>query len=232
MPRYTGAYSGFLKRIPEVIDLQKFAEKSSGSGRLDDVPKASALCRSGVVLLSSHIEGYIEDLGEIALERIYTRRLKKAELSSSFLYFCSKDIISQIKGTGDSRTIAKKIKQLFQRDWDIWGDGIVFTQPLPSERFLWNFANPTTDKIKKFFSRFGYTSFDQDMARLLTRNYLPCKNMVDQVVYQRNKIAHGDPIVTSTPIDLAAMIRLVRLFCRATDQVVATWFTSKRCPIR
>jgi hypothetical protein len=56
--------------------------------------------------------------------------------------------------------------------------------------------------------------------------------MVDQVVTQRNAIAHGDMITTGTPADLDEMIKRVKLYCRETDQVVGNWFTAQCCAIR
>ena len=56
--------------------------------------------------------------------------------------------------------------------------------------------------------------------------------MVDHVVDQRNKIAHGDFLTAGAPSELQDMCRLVRLYCRNTDEVVSNWFRSKGCSIR
>jgi hypothetical protein len=124
------------------------------------------------------------------------------------------------------------MKTLLSRDADIWASGIIFNAPLPIDRFMRGFAVPSTDEIKKFFSRFGYSDYQNDLALLLKSNYKICLNMVDQVVDQRNKIAHGDLVVTSTPKDVRDMIDLVTIYCRSTDQVVGSWFTKQGCVIR
>ena len=183
-------------------------------------------------MLSSHIEGYIEDLGEVALDRIVVRQMKKSNLDESFLYFCSKDLIEGIRSTGDPTRIAQRVQELWRRDDDIWSNSACFKDQLPVRRFLRGFANPKIDEIRKFFTRFGYQDYTHDLATLLRASYPACANMVDQVVDQRNKIAHGDMVVTGTPNDLRDMIRLIQLFCRSTDRVVDNWFARHGCPIR
>jgi len=232
MPRFTAAYSGFTQRVPEIWALYKLALKASVIHAHTNKNKVSALCRGAVVLLCSHIEGYIEGLGVLALDRIVLKEVKKSSLGGSFPYYFSKDIIDEIRDTGHPQRISNKLRALMDRDSDIWSSAPVFLQTLPSDRFIHGFASPTTKEIKKLFRRFGYTKYLNELGGLLKQVYLPCINMVDQVVDQRNKIAHGDFIVTTTPSDLKSMVDLVHIFCRGTDQVVAAWFTSKGCPIR
>ena len=71
MSKYTKAYSGFLHRLSEIDAINHVAKQYTRRlGRKDDAATANALCRASVVLLSSHIEGYIGDLAEITLYRI------------------------------------------------------------------------------------------------------------------------------------------------------------------
>ena len=86
--------------------------------------------------------------------------------------------------------------------------------------------------IEEFFARFGFDQFQRDLSRRLGGNYIPCRNMLDQVIEQRNKIAHGDTITIGTPTDLADMLRLVKQYCREADCVVGDWFRSIGCAIR
>jgi hypothetical protein len=115
---------------------------------------------------------------------------------------------------------------------DVWGAGLAFQSALAYDRFVADFHSPSFDKIVRMMGRFGYTNFRRDMAQNLQANFVLCTNMVNNVIDQRNKIAHGDLIVTATPQDLANMMQLVQLFCRSMDGVVATWFSNLRCPIR
>jgi hypothetical protein len=66
----------------------------------------------------------------------------------------------------------------------------------------------------------------------LKQNFQACVTMVDHVVDQRNKIAHGDFVTAGVPSDLENMCNFVRMYCRTTDQIVGNWFRKVGCPIR
>ena len=234
MPRYTSAYSGFLRRLEEVKSLHGLAQRISlEPATKGNVDKVNALCRAGVVLLSSHVEGYIEDLAVLALNKIYIKKIAKDKLGDGFRYYLSRKQIREIKDTNTTypATVAAKVRVLVVEGEDIWSDNKFFLKSLPSDSFV-DFSNPKHKIIKKFLARFGFNKFHNDLARRLSINFFTCCNMVDQVVEQRNKIAHGDTTATGTPKDLADMIRLVLMYCRGTDIVVGNWFKNLGCPIR
>ena len=69
MSRYTPVYSSFCTRLDEVETLRQFAlirEREDPIGLRREI---NALCRGSVVLLSSHVEAYIKELGELAVCR-------------------------------------------------------------------------------------------------------------------------------------------------------------------
>ena len=233
MRRYTEAYLHFVERLPEVETLYKLANQQLRSlGLLKGGQAANPLCRAGVVLLSSHIEGYVEELSELILRRVVSTRTPKKRLAERFLYYFSKDMLDEIGDTRDPDKISAKIAALFDRDKDIWCAEEVFNEELPADRFVSGFSTPRFDQIQLFIARFGYKEYKRDLARTLEADFQPCTNMVDNVVHQRNKIAHGDAVTAATPADVAAMLKLVRLFCRSTDVVVGNWFRKLGCPIR
>jgi hypothetical protein len=233
MPRYTAAYSNFIRRLEEVETILRRAQEASRQpATRDNVSFVNALCRSGVVLLSSHIEGYLKDLGEIAVQRIAMRRLPKGRLGAGFRFYFSRDLINEIKNTSEPAQIASKVETLFSRDLHIWSPDPNFAGTLSTTIFFGDFANPNHKRIKKFFNRFGYVEYDRDLAVRLAADFNACSNIVNQVVQQRNAIAHGDMVTTGTPTDLAQMLTLVKQYCRKTDDVVGDWFRTKRCPIR
>lgn len=232
MPRFTPAYSRFVRRLEEVDTLAKFAKRTSFRAPLTNPTLVNAVCRSGVVLLSSHIEGYIEDLGELAIERVANKRIAKTQLSLGFRYHLSRDIINVIRQATDPEKSAKKIVELFTRDSLIWNQDPLFPPTLSGQIFLSDFANPNHERICNFFGRFGYTEFNYDLQKILGRDFLVCSNMVNQVIDQRNKIAHGDLLSVTTPSDLQEMLRLVKQYCKSVDAIVAAWFSGIGCTIR
>lgn len=233
MARYTDAYSNLLERLTEVTCLHGLARETGGLNMSPlQIDRSRALYRGAVVLLSSHIEGYIEDLCILMVERIHQRAMRKAVFGGAFLYHFSKDIIIQIKDTNDPVGIATKIQELLSRDADIWDSAVSFQQAPSTDRFIHGFSTPKVENIRKMFARFGYTSYIDDLKRFLAADGHACTNMVDRVVNERNKIAHGDVAASGTPSDIADMIVYIRLFCRGTDNVVADWSRSKGCVIR
>lgn len=233
MARYTRAYSDFVEGVQEIEILIRLAKAEiRAAGPLEDAPTARALCRAAVVLLSSRIEGYMKDLAEVAVLRIDKKQPPKGLLSRTFLYYCSKDIIDQIRDTRDPEKVARKISGLCKRDHDIWSDSEQFQDELPIERIVRGFATPRFREVGKFIARFGYDNYKRDLKARLRADADPCINMVNHVVRQRNEIAHGNVHTTNTPGDVQSMLDLVRMFCRATDGVVGDWFSNAGCPIR
>lgn len=231
MARYTVAYSNLVKRLEEVKALQRLAKKHSETFSRD-IKVSNALCRSSVVLLCSHIEGYIDDLVQLILERVVVKNLDKSKLPPELFYFLSRDAILDIKNSTDPTKTTERIRFLLERDAEIWSASKHFTLSLNGEIFLNSFSTPNSEQIYKLMKRFGYDNFKGEIYSRLTSQAVIVTNMVDQVVAHRNKIAHGDPFATSTYRDLKNMIDLIQSFCRITDELVGAWFAKKKCPIR
>lgn len=128
--------------------------------------------------------------------------------------------------------IAHKISTLCERDHDIWSGNEIFEKELPVERVVAGFATPRFREVRKFIGRFGYESYKYDLKARLRADADPCINMINNVVNQRNEIAHGDFNATNTPGDVQSMLDLVKMFCHATDGVVGDWFSEAGYPIR
>lgn len=56
--------------------------------------------------------------------------------------------------------------------------------------------------------------------------------MINNIVDQRNKIAHGDTRILPTPKEVSDMQNLAKIFCRTTDTIVSDWFKRLGCIIR
>lgn len=66
MARYTTAYSSLVRRIGEVDLLVSIAAKKELEDAIIHHQEIDALCRGAIVLLSSHLEAFIKDLGILA----------------------------------------------------------------------------------------------------------------------------------------------------------------------
>jgi hypothetical protein len=232
MARYTVAYSSFVTRLAEVETLRDLASEQESIDPIAFSPSINALCRGTIVLLSSHVEGFIKELGELTLERVHLRGVMRAAIVPQFFYHLSKDKLTELRDASQPEAIAARVFDIVARDLDLWSKVGPFPRPLSAEQFNRGFANPAFTKIKAYFKRFGYGTFTNDLAASLVANYQPTVNMVNHVVDLRNKIAHGDIAITETPADLTEMIRLIRTFCRSTDDVFARWCRGSLCTIR
>ena len=231
MSRYSSAYSEFVERLEEIFAIAAIGRTFSQPTQAD-LERSNALGRAGVVLLSSHIEGFIKLLGTLAVNRIGERTVPKTSLACEFKYHLSRDLIRNINASTEASRNVTAIDSFLKRDLHIWDMSANFVEPLPVDQFIGSFSTPKHSNIGRFFRRFGFEDFEGQLAVHLKSNFPACRNMVDHVVDQRNQIAHGNYGVSVTPNELQGMCDLVKVYCRNTDQVVGNWFRSKGCPIR
>ncbi len=232
MSRFTSAYSLLIARVSEVNLLVKRARALEKKSPILNSKEINSLCRSSIVLLSSHIEGYVKDLGELALDRIYVKSVDRAKISPRFFYAISRGHFDDLKDTSDPSKIAEKVFKFLNEDLEYWDKSGPFSSALPVDKFLHGFASPSLDKISTFFSRFGYADYKSDLKRHLAADFFSISNMIGNIVSTRNNIAHGDSTAAGTPADIEGMVEFALKFCRATDDAFASWMTIAMCSIR
>jgi RiboL-PSP-HEPN len=232
MARYTSPYRQFLTRLDEVELLRNYAAKMERTNAVGLASEINAFCRGSIVLLSSHVEAYVKEVGETALDAFFRRAVDRKCFSSQTFYHISKDVIDEIKDTSDPIKLADKIFGFIDTDVTYWSKAGPFISPIPPERFNKGFANPKFEKVKAYFNRFGYSDYRLDFYRQLRADAQPTENMLDHLVDIRNSIAHGDPSATKTPTDLKEMISIIRRFCRVTDDIFSSWCKKQFCTIR
>ena len=137
MARYTSAYSSFVGRLEEVDTLRRFAAAKERTDAIGLRNEINALCRGSIVLLSGHLEAYVKELGEIALESMTIRSVPRTNLASRFYYHISKDLIKEIKDTSDPQRIANKVFDFINSDLEFWSKAGGFPQPIPVGRLIW-----------------------------------------------------------------------------------------------
>ena len=232
MARFTPAYSLLIKRLAEVEMLRRLAASREQEGAIVYRKEINALSRGAVVLLSSHLEAYVRALGAIALESMTARAIPRTNLASRVYYHISKDLLDEIRSTLDPEKAADKVFAFIDSDGEYWSKDGPFPGPVPAERFNQGFAGPTFGKIKKYFNRFGYEGYQEDLKTCLQASFLPTVAMVNNLVDTRNKIAHGDYDMHKTPAEVKEMASMTQSFCRSTDAVFATWWRKSFCAIR
>lgn len=232
MSRYSLPYQEFLNRLTEVEVLRRNAsllERADAINKRNDI---NAMCRGSIVLLSSHVEAYIKELGEHALERLVSKAVCRSKIDPQFFYHISKDIFDEIKNTEQATGIAKKVFRFVDLDAPHWSKQDHFPAQLDSQRFNKGFSNPKFKKIAAYIHRFGFKTYEHELKSKLQQNAQTTINAMDQLVATRNLIAHGDPSATRTPQEIRNILETTKIFCRTTDDVVCSWFKSELCTLR
>lgn len=232
MARYTTAYSSFIERLDEIHVLRKSA---AAKARLDPIKyrrEINALCRGAIVLLSSHVEAYVKELGEVALEAMFDRKVDRKKISRRIFYHVSRELLENVSASDDPEKVVERTFFFIETDGDLWSKDGEFPRSLPSERFNRGFSNPKFEKIRSYFQRFGYSNYKNEIQAVLKARSAPVINLLDHLVDMRNSIAHGDPSASKTPDEIDEMINLITIYCRTTDVLFADWCQQSMCRIR
>src|SRR4051794_4240406 len=120
MGRFTTSYGEFLGRLDEVDLLRRSAAKKERADPIGMRNEINALCRASIVLLSSHVEAYIKEVGETALEAFYHKAVDRNGMSPRTFYHISKDVIDEIKDTSDHTRLAEKVFNFIASDVPYW----------------------------------------------------------------------------------------------------------------
>ena len=233
MSKFTIIYSDFSARVNEVTLLRKKAAKLERSkDALLHGPEISALCRASVVLLSSHIEAYIKELGEHTLDCAHKQLVPRDNIAPQFFYYISRERIEGIRSSSNPDSIANHVQSLFDTDGQFWQGNGPLHGPILSSSFNYGFSNPRFEKVKTYFNRFGYSNFYKDFMRKIGRRGSLVESSLNSIVDTRNSIAHGDPLATKTPAEVREMELSAREFCRTVDSIFAKWCRLNLCKIR
>lgn len=233
MPRYSAAYGEFVGRCREVQLLVKRAaaiERSKTA--FSQGSEIDALCRGAVVLLSSHIEAYVKELGECLLDAIFSKKVCRSKLSDSFFYHASKASLDKIRDGSEPDRISTEVFDFIGHDADIWSRFGKLPRQIDAEQFNIGFANPKFDKVRKYLGRFGYGSLRHDINQALKADAVVVVGNLDQIVDVRNAIAHGEASAKKTPTEVRSLVASATIFCRTVDSAFGDWCRGNICPIR
>ena len=233
MPRLSPAFKRLEERLAEVSHLHLVARKYAQMKKIikhkDQVAHTNALVRSATVLLSSHIQGYVEDLSDIVIEHLIADDVDAVLVPEALRYHATKSAIKEIRDASDPAATIQKLRSYLDDYGEILRkDGLV-SPSLAGSEYKNGFGNPTVGEIKKFLSIFGLNDFNAQMGKRLKGDWPIVENAVNQIVDRRNKIAHGDVLATLTVRELSEYLKLARKFASNVDRVVTSHFSSKGC---
>ena len=233
MARYTKAYSSFVNSVGEVETLCSLARRSELRDPMGRRAEIGALVRGGIVLLSSHVEAYIRELGEAAITSLHAKGVPRKELPSGFFYHVSRELLTSMRDSTDPERIADWMFEFLGSDHvEYWSRCGPFPLPIATEGFSRGFSNPKFDRVCNYFNRFGYSEFRKELGRSLKGSFRITTNSIDHLVDTRNAIAHGNRDERKTALETRDLIASAREFCRSTDVLFASWWRDQYCSIR
>lgn len=233
VPRLSSAFKRLEQRFAEVAHLQLMARRYSQLRAVindrDRAAHTNALVRAATVLLSGHIQGYVEDLSDVVVDRLVKDAVSASQIPETLRFHATKSLIRSIKETNDPVALVDKLRNYGSRTDEILRMTGPVSPHLMDSEYKDGFGNPTVEEVGNFFGRFGLNDYRSQMGRRLRREWPIVENAINQIVDRRNKIAHGDAMATLTVLEFSQYMRLARKFASATDRVVTVHFGKKGC---
>lgn len=204
--------------IAEVRDLQAAAPRQTGSTP-GTLALTRAVGRASVVILSSHLEGYVDSLNLEAVSVVNTAGIGAQQLSEALRLLHSKPAVEALTGTSwEGQARAKLLAELITSDAWLWGRNQ--TGVLQPDRLLMWMKSPNPKALMRYFRYWGIEDIFTRITRAShTRDDL--WRRLKELVDKRNSIAHGDLATSATAADIRAYVKAVQTFAVRSDAVLA-----------
>lgn len=217
---YSQAYGEFRKNQHEVIELLR-ASPNDVNQLASPVHRqlANALHRGSVVLLSSHLERYIETLVVESIDAINLARLPATSLPESLLLKSIEPALSTAHEATKRSKKASLLKELAGDYTWFWDD--VTPCKLSSAALVDDFSNPLPTRINRLFLVFN---IDNVVGKAVGLSKDPGRAIVEakvrELVEKRNSVAHTGMTFDVTRQDVIMYFRCTYRLVRGIDIVV------------
>lgn len=224
--KYSPALTAFGNRLTEVATLLRLCTPLNASltTKSKSRNKDIVLCRAALVLLSSHMEGFFEDLIQDILQFYELINTQFSNLPLRIRVVQIKKRITAIETATDKR-IWEAVQQI--RTSDIADDSLICTPGnLNLDNHIRGFSNPGSKEVKELFKSIGI----EDIWELLKRKRFRVKILkatLDSLVNKRNPIAHGNIAVTVTPNDIKQYITDMKKLAKKFDKIIQLHLTDE-----
>lgn len=216
----SNAYNNLDKRLQDLTQIYQAHTARAGStaGRKYGV---EALNRAGVVLLSAHLEGFIEDLVKESIVVINANSVPMGKLPDRLRAVqTEKDLIEPIR-EDDYKKANARICKAAPTIAKFWTDTeLSSTTNLSAQPIIKVMNNPGTTLINRMF---WYFKIDEVMELISWKraNNKAVKDTINELVGKRNKIAHGTVEIKVTKPEVEKYEKYVKGVAVALDNKMA-----------
>lgn len=186
----------FDERIKEIIIIQEMRQGITLKESSEERNQENAINRASIVMLCSHVEGYMEDILEEFIGSIRESGVDCKRIPTILKVMLCKPGLKSLNNS-DQNVLARRIPDFIKNYEAIWWS----EEKMDSERFPefirrdWQIGNPWPDVILTYLEKIGIGDFWDDSNRTL-------KGDLQTLVDKRNLIAHGHFEATATRDDV------------------------------
>jgi hypothetical protein len=217
---HSKARGEYFRNGHEIFELLRTVPYDSDQMRsLKARELANALLRGSVVLLSSHLERYVESLVVEAVDALNLASLTADVIPEVLQLAVISEPVRQAHETKDSAKKASKLRALV--DGYAWFWEATQACKLSSEVLIRSFDNPLPERIRVILRNFGIS----DAVGLAVAQYEnPDRRLIEakvqELVEKRNAVAHTGMTFDLTKADVVSYLVSTHRLVRGLDVVV------------
>ena len=212
------AHLVFQDRVREVIQLLRLCDLESTPATPQKRRTDEALCRAAVVLLSSHMEGFFEDLVKDALQFHELNKTKISLLPLRLRLLQLRKALDLVDRGADERSwqnVTLIRESLFSDESKFCAIGAI-----DLECHTAGFANPGSNEVKDLLYSVGIPDIWTIILARKPGNVV-LRGSLDALVSRRNPIAHGDAGAKATVKDVIGYLKDMRRLVTEFDEVTS-----------
>lgn len=211
----SSALADLATRLAEIRLLSQLDPMRSGDTSQPLV--SNSINRSCIVLLSAHLEGFLEDIAAEAVDCFVANEACVDDLPLILRALHAEDHLRDIELIRDKNSRAPKIEYMFTSESSLWRPGATLDVTMVRPKTVCSqMDNPGSREIRQFLAL-----LDVDIVRYLRNAGLgDLLGRVNGLVAKRNAIAHGEVSASATHVDVNEYLTLVQDLAGEIDTAV------------
>lgn len=214
----SGSFNDLGGRLDEIRCLTALDPDRSANRAFKDARLSAALNRACLVLLSAHLEGFLEDLATEAIDYLVAGGALVERLPLLLRSLHAEEHIRRVEEVKDRKARASRIETLITSEASLWVNGNVLTAPMVRVKTICGeMSNPGSTEVRRFLELLGVDI----RGHLDNAGKMSSLGRVDGLVGKRNAIAHGESTASATHVDIDVYVSAVTDLASEIDAAVA-----------